>query len=149
MATNSENYLSERHSRIFDEITTHEEEIISKLSDLNTKIISNKKNVNINTYQQTAKIYELDLIKVKIIDDFSRVKYLLYLLNSTLNEIEKLSNNISRMTISMNISNIKLSEQRNIYDTLLTILDNTKINAEPLIIYENVKNNLERRGFDV
>ena len=49
----------------------------------------------------------------------------------------------------MNISNIKLSEQRNIYDTLLTILDNTKINAEPLIIYENVKNNLERRGFDV
>ena len=112
-------------------------------------VLKETKNVNINTYQQTAKIYELDLIKVKIIDDFSRVKYLLYLLNSTLNEIEKLSNNISRMTISMNISNIKLSEQRNIYDTLLTILDNTKINAEPLIIYENVKNNLERRGFDV
>ena len=149
MTVDSEDYLSEQHSRILDEIIVHEKEIISKLSDLNTKIISNKKLINNNTYQQSNKIHELDLLKVKIKDDFSQIKYLLHLLNITLNEIRKLNNKISHMTISMNVSNIKLLEQRNMYDTLLAILNNTKINAEPLINYGNVKNNLEQNGCDV
>ena len=142
------NQMSDKNQYYLNYIESINKSLTSQYHYLMLKSADDISYNNNNIYQLNNYNYNLVKTNYQIYDDFKKIEYKYYLLKHTEKNIKILESEYDNVQRSLELSELKLNEQKKIYDFLLSQVKISTLLLQNLnkVNIENIKNQLYKLG---